>query len=145
MSSDLADRMAEMSMDGITEYFLIAVVMGASAVFLGLSLFAEANFVSLSTLYYGIIPVSLALILLLTFDVMEMLYKTYQGGSEVKEFAIAIVIAVASLNLGFMTVISSSPTVISGATGITNFILLVVLLSFGLSISLLTRSMGLKE
>lgn len=131
------DEMKELSLDEAASHFMAAIIITASSGYIFLSFSSESSLFSLSTIFYSIVPVSLSLIMFLTYRVVKTIHRyTIEGGKAMGELLIGLTISAAALNLGFITILTSGPKVIEGRAGMYKFILMGVLLSFAMTTSL---------
>jgi len=127
----------------VVEFFLAIVISASSLAFIAAHVSGYQNpFISLSVVFYSVMPVSIVIIAFLTYRVARMMYVSdaFNQGS-FNALIMALLLAVISLNIGFVMVVLSSPASLSGGIGMFKMSFLIVILSLALSVSVLSRNM----
>jgi hypothetical protein len=123
------------------ELFLATIIATISFIFIAANLLGHNNLViSLSAVFYSIVPVSIAVIAFLTYRVIRILYDSNKfGQNSLSAVLAALILAITALNIGFMVLVATGPLLLEGSMGVLKISLLIVILSLALSVSVIIR------
>lgn len=128
------------SVQEIVEMFLALVIGVVSIIYIaGMAAGYSYLVIPISLVFYSIMPISFVLIGFLTYKVSMILYKQEKRGRTLEKAAMALLLAMVSINIGFVVAISAGDGILSGMMGMFKISFLLVILSLALSVSVLSR------
>lgn len=140
MDTNPIDRLKGYSVQEIVEMFLALVIGVVSVVYIaGAAAGYSYLVIPISLVFYSVMPISIVLIGVLTYKVSMMLYRQEEHGETLSKVVMALLLAIVSINMGFIVTISAGDGLLSGMMGMFKISFLLVMLSLALSVSVLSR------
>lgn len=140
MDENPIDAIEGYSIQEIVEMFLALVIGVVSVVYIA-GAAAGYNYlvIPISLVFYSVVPISIVLIGFLTYKVSMMVYRQEEHGEILSKAVMALLLAITSINIGFIVTIFSGDGLLSGMMGMFKVSFLLVILSLALAVSVLSR------
>lgn len=136
-----ADDVREISIQEAVEGFLAISVIALSLIFIVSKVSGMSTILPLMAVFYTVLPVSMVMLGFLTYKVTRMIYDKHDMRSVklLPKVLMALVLSMASINVGFLLV--ASGPMVDGRIGTLKTSMLIVILSMALSVSVLSRNL----